>query len=95
MRIGCVTRGVLHLSSVLFNAWFSLCLKKGKEMASKVFRVGEDLKVSDCAVVHGVVKDVSPVKSSMAGEPYYQFYLADGKKMIKGVGHKDSLVKKS
>ena len=23
-------------------------------------------------------------------EPYYQFYLADGKKMIKGVGYKDS-----
>ena len=58
---------------------------------SKVFRVGEDLKESDCAVVHGVVKAVSPVKTSKAGEPYYQFYLVDGKKMIKGVGYKDSL----
>jgi DNA polymerase III alpha subunit (gram-positive type) len=55
------------------------------------FRVGEDLKESDCAVVHGVVKTVSPVKTSKAGEPYYQFYLADGKKMVKGVGYKDSL----
>ena len=58
---------------------------------SKVFRVGEDLKESDCAVVHGVVKAVSPVKTSKAGEWYYQFYLADGKKMIKGVEYKDSL----
>ena len=34
---------------------------------SKVYRVGEDLKETDCAVVHGVVKSVSPVKTSKAG----------------------------
>ena len=33
------------------------------------------------------MKAVSPVKTSKAGEPYYQFYLADGKKMIKGIGY--------
>ena len=41
-----------------------------------MFRVGEDLKVSDCAV-HGVVKAVLPVKTSKVGEPYYKIYLAD------------------
>lgn len=37
------------------------------------------------------MKAVSPVKTSKGGEPYYQFYLVDGKKIIKGVGYKDSL----
>ena len=38
-----------------------------------------------------MVKAVSSVKTSKAVEPYYRFYLADGKKMIKGVGYEDSL----
>ena len=37
------------------------------------------------------MKAVSPVKMSKAGEPYYQFYL-DGKKVIKGIGYKGSLL---
>ena len=53
---------------------------------SKVYRVGEDLEESNCAVVHGGVKAVSPVKTSKGGEPYYQLLI--GKRSSRVLGTK-------